>query len=70
MRQKNFTTSVTSKNLPQDAFDILYEEASQESAKYIKKYMDTCIIANAGWWDVAAKKIKIKGLLKVFKKIG
>jgi hypothetical protein len=66
MRQTNFITSVTSKNLPKDAFEILYEEASRESAEYIRQYIDTCIIADGGWWDVAIKKIKIPGLCLEF----
>jgi len=49
-----------------EAFDFLYEEASQESADYIKQYINTAIIADGGWWNIAAKKITVPGLCLEF----
>jgi len=44
------------------AFDILYYEAAQESADYIKEYTDKAIIVDEGWWLIAANKIELDGL--------
>ena len=52
-----------------DAYDFLYEEAAQESADYIKKYLKDVIVTDFGWWDIALEKIKhskINGLCMEF----
>lgn len=52
----------TKKLINKDAFDILYEEATKDSAEYIKKYISEVIITDGGWWNVALSKIEINGL--------
>lgn len=52
----------TKKLINKDAFDILYEEATKDSANYIKKYISEVIITDGGWWNVALSKIEVEGL--------
>ena len=52
----------TKKLINKDAFDILYEEATKDSADYIKKYISEVIITDGGWWNVALSKIEVDGL--------
>ena len=44
------------------AFDVLAEEAANESADYIRPYIKEAIITDTGWWNVALEKIEIDGL--------
>ena len=52
----------TKKLINKDAFDILYEEATKDSADYIKKYISEVIITDGGWWNVSLSKIEVDGL--------
>jgi len=52
----------TKKLINKDAFDVLYEEATKDSANYIKKYISKVIITDGGWWNVALSKIEVEGL--------
>ena len=54
---KNF-----SKQISKVAFDVLAEEAANESADYIRPYIKVAIITDTGWWNVALEKIEIDGL--------
>jgi len=54
---KNF-----SKQISKVAFDVLAEEAANESADYIRPYIKEAIITDTGWWNVALEKIEIDGL--------
>jgi hypothetical protein len=56
----------TRSGINKDAYDILYEEAAQESAEYIRPYISEAIITDEGWWNVAANKIEIDGLCLEF----
>ncbi len=43
-------------------YDVLTEEAVKESVEYIKKYKNSAMFADHGWWDIALSKINTKGL--------
>lgn len=43
-------------------YDVLTEEAVKESVEYIKRYKNSAMFADHGWWDIALSKINTKGL--------
>ncbi len=49
-----------------EAFDILYEEAAKDSAKYIKRFIKESVIADGGWGMVVLKNVKGDGLYLEF----
>ena len=50
------------KREPIYGFDILNQEAAEESAEYIRPYLSSTVVTDEGWWNVACNKIKIDGL--------
>ena len=37
-------------------YDVLTEEAVKESVEYIKRYKNSAMFADHGWWDIALYK--------------
>jgi hypothetical protein len=47
-------------------FDVLYRESVEESANYIKTFLNEAIICDEGWWNIALDNINNEGLCLEF----
>jgi hypothetical protein len=47
-------------------YDLFYDEATKQSYKYLKKFINKTIFCENGWWDIALRKITRKGLCLEF----
>lgn len=46
----------------QRVFDLLNDKACEEAFEYLKKFTNTAIFCEHGWWNIALSKIKTKGI--------
>jgi hypothetical protein len=47
-------------------FDVLYRESAEESANYIRSFLNEVIICESGWWNIALNNINDEGLCLEF----